>query len=239
MKHMLRNPVIFATLLALGCTKRVSNASEPQGLLEDTCYAPQKEVTPNDQDNWVKMMIPAAQDAERIYGAPAAGIIAMSSRESGFGNTLIYLNAFNAFGFKWTSSEAAEGRGYYALWCQPKADPNNKYIKFKNYWDGALFVGKKLAMLSRYKPTTDRYVQDRQNGVEVKTAVDRWIAGVAYAGYNYDPPTYTSHITQTANNYQQPGWTRSASYNLYWVSGAVRPRDPAANSPSQNVVDLD
>lgn len=203
------------------------NADEPaelNSLLNDKCYSPLKEITLQDKINWVNLMTPAAQDAERIHGVPAAAIIAIASKESGYGNTRIYVNAFNAFGFKWTSTEQAEGRGYYVLSCQPAADPNNKYIKFKNYWDAALFVGKKLATASRYKATTDRYIKDRRDGVAVKTAVDRWIVGIADAGYNYDPATYKKHITQFANNYQSPSYTLSPTLNLYKASEGVTPK---------------
>lgn len=224
MKLKLVSLLILTTMMSVGCVKRSNSASETDALTDHNCYSPQKTVTNADKDAWVKMMIPAAQDAEKIYGVPAAAIVAITNKESGYGNTKIYLNGFNAFGYKWYSSAAAEGRGYYVLACQPAADPGNKYIKFKNYWDGALFVGKKLATLERYKPTTDRYIKDRQNGVDVKTAVDRWIAGIAQAGYNYDPPTYTKNITMMSNNYQNPSWSRSDSYNLYWVSGAVMPK---------------
>lgn len=224
MKRITKTGVLALALIAtVGCTKR-PNESETKDLLSDKCYAPQKTVTPELKKNWVDMMIPAAQDAERIHGTPAAALIAMSGRESGYGTTLIYTNAFNAYGFKWTSSENADGRGYYTLWCQPAADPNNKYIKFKNYWDGALFVGRKLANNARYKPTTDRYVQDRRNGVPVKEAVDRWIAGIAAAGYNYDPATYKNDIIKTTNNYKAPSMTYSSDFNLYSASSAVSPR---------------
>ncbi len=211
-------------LVACGEKPNSENNAALNSLLDDKCYSPQKEITLQDKINWVELMTPAAQDAERIHGVPAAAIIAISSRESGYGNTKIYLNGTNAFGFKWTSMEQSEGRGYYVLACQPAADPNNKYIKFKNYWDAALFVGKRLSTASRYKATTDRYVQDRRDGVPVKTAVDRWIAGIADAGYNYDPATYKKHITQMANNYQSPSATFSGTLNLYKASEGMKPR---------------
>lgn len=192
-------------------------------LLNDDCYAPTKKLNSAMKDAWVKGLVEAAKDAERIHGVPAAAIIAMASRESGYGTTRLYLGAKNAYGYKWTET-AAEGRPSWTLACQPKEDVGNKYIAFKNDWDAALFVGKKLATMSRYKPATDKYVAARKAGKDVKASVDQWISDIADAGYNYDPPTYKKHLVKIANNYQEPSTSKSGSYNLYWISGAVKPR---------------
>lgn len=218
--------LLLVATIAGGC-KTQPNATNSvvldDPLLQDNCYAPTKAVNPASKDAWVKGLVDAAKDAEQIYGIPAAGLIAIASRESGFGTTRLYLGAKNAYGFKWTKS-SGQGRDYWTLGCQPAADENNKYILFKNDWDAALYVAKRLSTAERYKPTTDRYIAARKAGVDVKKAVDAWIAGIADAGYNYDPATYKKHITQLANNYQTPSWAKDASYNLYWISASVSPR---------------
>lgn len=192
-------------------------------LLNDNCYAPTKKMTTELKDAWVKGLIEAAKDAERIHGIPAAALIAMASRESGYGTTRLYLGAKNAYGYKW-SQTSAEGRPSWTLTCQPKADVGNQYIVFKNDWDAALFIGKKLSTMSRYKPATDKYIAARKAGKDVKASVDQWISDIADAGYNYDPPAYKKHLVKITNNYQEPSTAKSSSYNLYWISGAVTPR---------------
>ncbi|MGO8917418.1 MAG: glucosaminidase domain-containing protein, partial [Stellaceae bacterium] len=65
----------------------------------------------------------SAQDAERRGESPAAGLMAMAALESGFGWTRTALSANNLFGFKYTSAQAADGRGKWILACQPASDP--------------------------------------------------------------------------------------------------------------------
>ena len=78
--------------------------------------------------------------------------------------------------------------------------------------------------MSNYKWVTDKYVQQRRNGVDVKTAVDEWVVNLAGQGYNYDPPAYKQAIVKMINNYQTPSWTKSKDYNLYWISAGVKPK---------------
>ena len=184
------------------------------------CYSPQPgHPTSSEKTGWIDRARAAAQEAEATYGVPAAGILAMTANEGGYGFTRTALYASNPFGWKWSSSEAAGGRTYYTLTCQPSWDPNNKYVKFSDVRDAILFVSYKLATLdtswSPYKPVTDRYKLDRQNGVSVVTAVNRWFDGIADAGYNYDPATYKATLKKFANNYMSPSTTYSDTYNLY------------------------
>ncbi len=219
--------LLLAAATAFGCKTQNSAPTDSvvldDPLLQNDCYAPTKKITNQVKDAWVKGLVEAAKDAERVHGIPAAGLIAMASRESGFGSTRLYVGSKNAYGFKWTKTSAPE-REYWTLACQPKEDDNNKYILFKNDWDAALYVAKRLSTDKRYKPATDRYVAQRKAGGDVKKAVDEWIIGISDAGYNYDPTTYKKHITQLANNYQTPSWTKDGNYNLYWISGSVSPR---------------
>ncbi len=127
---------------------------------------------------------PYAQEAEAASGPPAAALTAMACNESGFGWTRIALYANNLFGWKWYSAATAGGRGAYTLANQPASDPGNQYVEFSDRQDSVSFVAGKLATLSRYQPVTAQYQSDVANGVDVKTAVDRWIYGLAAAGYN-------------------------------------------------------
>jgi len=189
------------------------------------CYNPQPgHPTDGEKTAWIALAAPHAQEAEALYGVPAAAILAMTANEGGYGWTRTALYANNVFGWKWSSSGAAGGRGYYTLTCQPSSDPNNKYVTFADANDAILFVSAKLATMDAswadYKAATDRYKQDRLDGVALVTAVNRWIDGIADAGYNYDPASYKAKLKKTANNYMSPSTVYSEPYNLYGYSAA-------------------
>ena len=173
--------------------------------------------TTADRDSYVAEIGQYAREAEATYGVPAAAITAMACNESGFGWTRIALYANNLFGWKWTSAETAGGRPPWVLEGQPDWDPNNKYVKFADRRDAVLFVASKLANNARYKPHTDRYVADIASGVNVVTAANTWIRGIAFAGYNpYDH--YPTTTIKFMNNYRSPSTTFSPMFNLYELS---------------------
>jgi hypothetical protein len=188
--------------------------------------------TVSERDSFVASVAPAAQEAEQLYGTPAAAITAMACNEGGFGWTHTAYNVNNIFGWKWTSDAAAEGRPYWVLEDQPASDPGNKYVVFSSRRDAVLFVAKKLATNSRYAPTTQQYQQDLRSGVDVRTAANTWIAGIAADGYN-PYAHYPGTTTKFMNNYREPSTTFSPAFNLYQYS-EVRPwvslDAPAANA---------
>ncbi len=213
-------------LTAAACGRADSTVDEPvveentQGATDWGCYSPKPgHPTIAEKDTFVSAIAVFAQEAERTYGAPAAALTAMACNESGFGWTRIGLEANNLFGWKWYSSASADGRDSWTLTCQPDWDPNKKYVVFADKRDSVLFVASKLASLSWYKPVTARYQQDVANGVEIRTAVNRWVAGIQQAGYN----PYVSYIQKTEsflNNYRAPSATYSPDFNLYRYSPA-------------------
>lgn len=180
------------------------------------CYAPEPgHPTSAERASFFAAHSAAAQEAERTYGVPAAAIVAMAAVEGGYGFTRIALFANNSFGYKFTSTSAAGGRGAYTLACQPAWDVGNRYIVFSNIRDGILFVAYKLATRAdwaNYKAATDRYRAARAAGSNINAAVDAWVDGIADAGYNYDPPTYKRTIKSVI-----------AANGLYRYSSAVTP----------------
>jgi hypothetical protein len=196
--------------------------------------------TSSEKTAFVNLITPYAREAEATYGPPAAALIAMACNESGYGWTRIGLEANNYFGWKWYSLEAAGGRWYYTLWEQPAWDEGNRYVLFSDARDCIMFVAMKLATLNNpwnnYKPHTDRYVSDIRNGVATITAVNRWVSGIAYAGYN-PYSHYVSTTTKYLNNYMSPSTTFSSTYNLYKhspVTGAVENIWVSIDSPDNN-----
>lgn len=215
--------LLSALLLISGCIVGEDPADPTVGTTSATwgVYDPKPgHPTLDERDAYVAEISRYAREAEATYGTPAAAITSMASNECGFGFTRIAINAHNLFGFKWTSPEAAGGRWYWELVGQPADDPNNKYILFADRRDAVLFVAKRLATSTRYRATTDRYQADLAAGVDVRTAADRWVRGIAAAGYN----PYAHYPTTTINfmnNYRSPSATFSTTYNLYKYSPAT------------------
>lgn len=198
------------------------------------CYDPQPgHPTASEQQSFLGAAAPAAQRAEAQFGVPAAAIAAMSAVESGFGFTRTALYARNYFGFKMPSSGAG-GRGAYTLECQPADDVGNVYIVFASLDDSLGYVANRLATLSRYAPATQRYQADRAAGVDVVTAVNRWVEGITYAGYNPNHQAYISAITGAIARFQLYSLSASRADQASPVGGnggGGEPPPPAPPSP--------
>lgn len=212
-------------ILLLGATLLACSTKEPGSdalaLEDDMCYSPQSgHPTANDRSHWISTSLAYAQEAESLYGTPAGVLLAMSAVESGYGWTKTALNANNPFGFKYTNSDAAGGRGFYTLTCQPAADQNNKYIMFANMREAFLFVAERLAVNSRYRAATDQY--KARGNASIIDASNRWIDGISDGGYNYNPTTYKVKLRHFSNDYMKPSATYSSIYNTYQYSGSGR-----------------
>jgi hypothetical protein len=223
-----------ACVLLAGCIVGSDDPETSPGTLAATWgpYDPKPgHPTEAERDAFVTEISQYAREAEQMYGTPAADVTAMACNESGFGWTKIALNANNLFGWKWYSAETAGGRPPWTLVDQPASDPGNQYVTFSDRRDAVLFVAQKLASNTRYKPHTDRYVSDIGSGVDVKTAADRWIYGVAYAGYN-PFEHYPVTTIKFMNNYRTPSATRSPAYDLYRYSPATHPVWVSIDAPA-------
>jgi hypothetical protein len=236
----LRGTVFVTVFFVASCVapsesdERVGESSQAQTDPNDPswdCYAPEPgHPTASEKTAFFTRRVAAAQEAERTYGVPAAAILAMAAQEGGYGFTRIALLAKNEFGYKFTSSSAAGGRGSYTLGCQPAFDVGNKYIVFSDARDGILFIAFKLATradYANYKAATDAYRAARASGADVTTSVNKWIDGIANEGYNYDPPTYKATIKAMATRHSLYQYSAS----LTTTSGSwVAIDSPAANA---------
>lgn len=221
--HMRKQALLLSAMTLVACSKPSGNSESNPFESEADCYNPTKELSESERLAFVKKVSEYAQEAEINFGVPAAAVVAMTTVEGGYGTTRTALGSNNIFGWKYTTTEAAGGRSYYTLTCQPSWDVNNKYIVFSNYRDAVLFVGEKLARVSRYKPSTDAYIAARNSSEDVSGAVISWVNGVADAGYNYKPAVYKQTIRKASNNYITPSVTMHDIYNTYKFSAAVRP----------------
>ncbi len=228
---------VGASLALAGCI--IGEDSESEDQASATPWGPYDpkpgHPTAAERDSFVAEIGPYAIEAEQIYGTPAAALTAMASNESGFGWTRIAINANNLFGWKWTSPDAAGGRPAWVLEDQPDWDPNNQYVQFANRRDAVLFVASKLAQNARYQPITEKYRSAIDAGSDVRPAVDSWIYGIAYAGYNpYEHyPVTTIGFT---NNYRAPSTTFSPQFNLYKLSPQRANAWVSVDAPAANAV---
>ena len=218
--------VFVATLLG-GCAPAAPDESVESGSSAWTdpddpswdCYAPEPgHPTPAEKEAFFANRLAAAREAERTNGTPAAALLAMAAIESGYGFTRIAKYATNEFGYKFVAAATAGGRPAYTLTCQPAWDVGNKYIVFGDPRDGFMWISMKLATRAdwaNYKAATDGYRAARAAGGDVVTAVNRWVDGIADAGYNYDPPTYKRKVKALI-----------AAADLYRYSAAVTPGHP-------------
>lgn len=180
---------------------------------------------------FINAMAAPAQAAEQRGGPPAAGLLAMSALESGFGWTRTAILASNMFGWKFTGTAASGGRSSWTLECQPASDPNNRYIAFQDGADSVTFVANRLSSMDRYAPLTRKYHADRAKGVPVNAAVEAWVRGIAAAGYN-PFPNYPTQVLSIANNYMHPAPATSAEFALYPFSSApAAPLTAATTGP--------
>lgn len=192
------------------------------------CYDPMPgHPTVAEKHAFVAEITPYAQEAERLSGVPAAGLVAIAAYESGFGWTHNALEANNLFGYKHHGNEPYPA---YILKGQPASDPNDRYVAFPSRKECVLFVASQLAARSRYKPTTERYRADLLGGVSPRIAVDRWVEGIAAAGYCPDF-AYPARVKGYLADYLSPSRPADAAHSLYGLSPATE--DLATRGASQ------
>ncbi len=209
-------------LLALALAGCFVGSGGPSQQADDTTvwgpYDPEPgHPTADERTAFLAEIGPYAQQAEGAGGPPAAALTAMACNESGFGWTRIALYANNLFGWKWYSSASAGGRGAYTLANQPASDPGNQYVVFADRADSVAFVGDKLATLARYQAVTARYHTDIAGGVDVQTAVNDWIYGLAAAGYN-PYPSYPATTIGFITKYGLYALSPAAPAASVWVA---------------------
>ena len=162
-----------------------------------------------------------AFQAEERHGVPAAAVAAMAIQESGYGGTKLAQTTNNLLAWKYTGREGAGGRDFWVLEC-PALGSSDRFVVFRDRRDAVTFVAEQLAASDNYRADTDRYRQDRANGVPVAEAVDRWVDGIADP-YSSNPEPYRQAIRRVMNNPLNPSDQRSAEDNLYQLSEQVTP----------------
>ncbi|QNA89776.1 glucosaminidase domain-containing protein [Massilia sp. Dwa41.01b] len=220
-------------LLPLLCCPGLASAAPPD--VDNPawgCYdAMPKHPSMGEKDAFIAELAPAAVAAEAKGGPPAAGLLAMSALESGFGWTRTAVFANNLFGWKFVSPAAAGGRASWTLQCQPAFDKNKRYIVFRDRTDALSFVAERLRTNDRYRGITARYHADKAAGVDAPDAVGTWVKGIAAAGYN-PFPDYPAKVLRLAGNYRHPGSAPSRTVPCCAIPvPAAKPPQPRRRHP--------
>jgi hypothetical protein len=157
--HSLVIPAVITLALGLIVGGVVARAALPDPNNPHwECYSAQPgHPTDAEKSAFIRATAPSAQAAEHTGGPPAAGLLAMSALESGFGFTRTALFANNLFGWKFTGQAAADGRQAWVLTCQPASDPNNNYVVFHDGGDSVAFVAGRLVKMARYATITQHF----------------------------------------------------------------------------------
>jgi uncharacterized FlgJ-related protein len=191
------------------------------------CFEPQPgHPTAAEKRSFINEVGSLATRAEQRHGVPAAALVAMAIQETGYGWTRLAQNTNNLLAWSYTSSAAAEGREPWVLDC-PGQSSSQRYIVFRDRAEAVDFVAEQLATSVNYQADTERYRQDRANGVDVIEAVNRWVDGIADP-YSSQPAPYREAIKRILNNSYNPSDQRSAENNLYRLSEPISPPQPRA-----------
>lgn len=228
--------LVIALTFSAPCAAAEPNWPPPADARGWGCYdAAPGHPTPAEKHAFVGEIAAPAQAVERSGGAPAAGVMAMAALESGFGYTRTAIFANNLFGWKFSSTKVAGSRGSWTLTCQPSRDPGNRYISFIGKGDSVAFVAGRLSKLRRYEPVTRQYHDDRAKGVAVDVAVERWVKGIAAAGYN-PYATYPGKVMAIVRNFERPGSPSIPVYSLLTYSDAAGVAAQAAPATAPTLV---
>ena len=137
-----------------------------------SCFAPLPgHPTSAEQRAFVDEVSPLAVEAERTHGVPAAAIAAMAIQELGYGWTTLAQQTNDILAWKYTTASAAGGRDSWVFDCGASKD---RYIVFPDRAQAVDFVAQQLATSDNYAAATDRYREERAQGVPVVDAIDRW-----------------------------------------------------------------
>ncbi len=183
-----------------------------------SCFAPLPgHPTPAEQRAFVDEVSRLAVEAERHHGVPAAAIAAMAIQESGYGWTTLAQQTNDILAWKYTTASAAGGRNSWVFDCGASKD---RYIVFPDRAQAVDFVAQQLATSDNYAAATDRYREERVQGVPVVDAIDRWIDDIADP-YSTRPEDYRAAIKRVMNDPFSPSVRRSPNENLYRLSESV------------------
>jgi hypothetical protein len=163
------------------------------------CYDPVRSPTLNEKNSFVEEVSLAAVSAERKWGVPAPVLAAMTIVESGYGFTRLAIKSNNILAFKWPGMAIAAGRQEFVLWCQPPEDRGNVYPSFESRTDAIDFVASRLKLASHYQDATATYVDDMKNGVDRKSAAQKWLRAIA-PKYNWKPERYVRDVSRMADD---------------------------------------
>jgi hypothetical protein len=191
------------------------------------CDAPQPgHPTAAERRAFVEEVGALATRAEERHGVPAAAITAMAILESGYGWTRLAQNTNNLLGWKYFSGASAGEREFWVFEC-PEKGTSDRFVVFRDRAEAVDFAAAQLASTDNYRADTERYRKDRESGVDVVEAVNRWVDGIADP-YSSQPEAYRSAVRRIMADTYELAEGRSSERNLYSLSESISP--PRAQS---------
>ena len=184
-----------------------------------SCFAPLAgHPTSEERQAFVAEVSRLATRAEEQHGVPAAAVAAMAIQESGYGWTELARQTNDILAWKYTTAAAVGGRDFWVLDCGTSED---RYIMFDDRPQAVDFVAKQLATSDNYAAATRRYREERDRGVDVVVAVDRWVDDIADP-YSTQPEAYRRAIRRVMNDPLDPSDQQSRDRSLYRLSEMVQ-----------------
>jgi hypothetical protein len=220
MKHMNRIGALVLAGLITGFSFAVMGAGQSPPDLNNSCYAPTQELTPDLRKAFVDEISALAAKAEHDHGVPAPIIAAMSINESGYGTTQLALATHNILSYKWNGTTGPGGRKLFTLTCQPKGDVGNVYVVFKDRSDSADFIAGKLATSRYYKAATLAYSKAVASGADRKAAAKAWFTTIAPIYNPYQADKYIAAVLKAADDPLGQSGTRDEASNLWRLAAA-------------------
>lgn len=149
-----------------------------------------KDAGSRNKAEFFKMLLPAAKEAERIYGVPASVTLAQAALESGWGKSAI--GGYNIFGIKGKGSEGSVNVKTKEYLNGKWVTINDNFAKYSNFYEAVMKHGQVFqGNYSGYK-----------NGLNVYAKTGNDYAFIDAVGHTYaTDPDYASSVKQIMKDY--------------------------------------
>ncbi|MFN3431827.1 MAG: glycoside hydrolase family 73 protein, partial [Candidatus Sericytochromatia bacterium] len=111
-----------------------------------------------DKAGFFAALRPAAEEAEREYGVPAAITLAQAALETGWGKHII--PGYNIFGIKGTGPAGTVSKGTWEVYDGKKVTITANFAKYHNFYEAVKLHGK-LFHNGYYDKAMNQYARDK------------------------------------------------------------------------------
>ena len=150
---------------------------------------------------------------KNVMACPPLRLRLWQCSNSGYGWTRLAENTNNLLAWKYSPGASGQERDFWVLEC-PEMGTSDRFLVFRDRAEAVDFVADQLASSDNYREDTDRYRDDRTNGVPVVEAVNRWVDGIADP-YSSQPEVYRERVQRMMNDtYELPDGSKGSLYTL-------------------------